>query len=299
MALAGVTALVSGVAVYVNGFGVRAWVAAGTSPTTYTTAKNVVAALLLLGLAGLAARRRGAPLAPERRTWPRLLVVGVLGGAVPFVLFFEGLAVAESAQAALIHKSLLVWVALLAVPLLGERVGGMHLGAFALLIAGQVTVAGGIGGLSSFGRGEAMILAATLLWAVEVIVAKQVLADVPAATVGLARMGVGAVVLVGWLTATGALSGMFVPDAAAWGWIVVTGGTLALYVASWYMALAAAPAVDVTAVLVVGALITAGLASGLQGAEPPSLLGIGLVLGGAALTAGASIGGRRAAASPG
>jgi len=53
------------------------------------------------------------------------------------------------------------------------------------------------------GAAEAMILAATLLWAVEVVVAKRLLADLPPLTVGLGRMGLGVVVLLGWLAATG------------------------------------------------------------------------------------------------
>ena len=40
-------------------------------------------------------------------------------------------------QAAFIHKTLVVWVALLAVPLLHERLGPGHVGAIALLLAGQ------------------------------------------------------------------------------------------------------------------------------------------------------------------
>ena len=50
----------------------------------------------------------------------------MIGGSVPFVLFFEGLARAEATQAAFIQKTLVVWVALLAVPLLRERFGVPH-----------------------------------------------------------------------------------------------------------------------------------------------------------------------------
>src|SRR5262249_45486785 len=94
--------------------------------------------------------------------------VGVVGGSVPFVLFFEGLSRAEATQAAFIQKTLVVWVALLAVPLLRERVGVPHALAIGLLVAGQAWIAGHAGTIA-FGQGEAMILAATLLWAVEVV----------------------------------------------------------------------------------------------------------------------------------
>ena len=52
IALAGVTAIVSGFAVFVNGYGVRRF----DDATTYTTAKNLVAGL---ALAALAARFAG------------------------------------------------------------------------------------------------------------------------------------------------------------------------------------------------------------------------------------------------
>ena len=49
-------------------------------------------------------------------------------------------------------------------------------------------------------------------------------------------------------------------------WLAVTGTTLAAFVSLWYRALAAAPAIDVTAVLVAGAVVTAILNTGFRGA---------------------------------
>ena len=138
------TAVVSGIAVYVNSRGVSHFADA----TVYTTAKNAVAGGLLVVLAlpqltaGAAAANRARP--RTRRHWAGLVAVACVGGSVPFVLFFEGLARAEATQASFIHKTLVVWVALLAVPLLRERVGA-HYSAIALLVAGQVLLAGDAG----------------------------------------------------------------------------------------------------------------------------------------------------------
>src|SRR5919205_23250 len=101
-------------------------------------------------------------------------VLAVVGGSLPFVLFFDGLARESSTQAALLQKTLVVWVSILAVPLLRERVGALQVAAVALLMIGQLMASGSGSGLFSmpFGRGEAEILAATLLWAVEVVLAK-------------------------------------------------------------------------------------------------------------------------------
>src|SRR5689334_17005440 len=95
--LAFVTALISGVSIYVNGRAVKHF----HDPTVYTTAKNAVAGVLLLALA-LAPRAATSGRSVERRQWAGLAVVAVVGGSVPFVLFFEGLARAHATQAAFI-----------------------------------------------------------------------------------------------------------------------------------------------------------------------------------------------------
>jgi len=60
-------------------------------------------------------------------------------------------------------------------------------------------------------------------------------------------------------------------------WILLTGATLAAYVSTWFFALARAQAVDVTAVLVGGAIITALLESGIRGVDLPGVSGLVLV----------------------
>ena len=127
----------------------------------------------------------------------------MIGGSVPFVLFFEGLARAEATQAAFIQKTLVVWVALLAVPLLRERFGLPHALAICLLIAGQAWLAGSAGTVV-FGTGEAMILAATLLWAVEVVLVKRLLAALVAAARSPRRgWGSGRSCSLGWVAVSG------------------------------------------------------------------------------------------------
>jgi drug/metabolite transporter (DMT)-like permease len=291
IALAVVTAVISGFAVFINGYGVIEWRDAGAGSAAYTTAKNLVAAGLLAGIALAVRRRRAEPVRLRTSHKARLIVVGVVGGAVPFLLFFEGLARASSVNAAFIHKTLIVWVALLAVPLLRERVTGMHLAAMGLLLAGEATLSR-VGGMT-IGTGEAMIFAATLLWACEIVIAKRLLADVPASTVGVARMGIGSVVLVAWVLATGGLAGVGALPAAAWTWALVTGVFLTGYVATWYLALSKAQAVDVTAVLVLGALITAALRTGVQGAVTPPIAGVVLLVAGGAAAIAAGLRGRR------
>ncbi len=101
-----------------------------------------------------------------------------------------------------------------------------------------------------------------------------------------------AVVLVGWTAITGGFAGLGALTGTQWGWVALTGAALTAYVASWYGALARAQAVDVTAVLVFGAVITAALETGIRGVALPSVAGLVMVTAGAAL---AVLAGARAA----
>lgn len=278
--LALATAAISGASVFVNSYGVKAF----TDATVYTTAKNLVAALVLVLLAAAPARpgsgtRVTRPSTP--RQWWALAVVGTLGGSLPFVLFFEGLARATSGQAAVLHKTLVLWVALLAVLLLKERLQWGHWVAIGLLLVGQVGLAGG---LTAPGPAGWMILAATLLWSIEVVVAKRLLASVSPGTVGVARMGLGSLALLGWLAVRGDLGALAVLTGTQLLWVLTTGVILAGYVATWFAALQRARAVDVTAVLVLAVPVTAALDAAAKGAIPGPQLGwLVLVVAGGAL----------------
>ncbi|MDX6211487.1 MAG: hypothetical protein QOF82_574 [Frankiales bacterium] len=281
--LALVTACISGVSVFVNGYGVKHF----ASATTYTTAKNLVAAVLLLLVVSAVAPRRGLVTRPStaRSRWG-LLAIALVGGSIPFILFFEGLSRATSVQTAFLQKTLVVWVALLAIPLLGEKIGAWHWGALGLLVVGQAALTGATTGPLHirWGSGEVMVLAATLLWSVEVVIAKRLLAELSSWTIGVARMVLGSLLLVGWAVVRGNAGQLVHLSGGQMTWVLVTGLLLGAYVATWFAALAKAQAVDVTAVLVVGAVITALLSALVKGTPlQPQLGGLGLVLAGTAV----------------
>jgi drug/metabolite transporter (DMT)-like permease len=280
--LAVATALISGVSIFVNGFAVKQL----PDAAVFTTLKNGVAALVLLGLAGLTVRPASIRAMPAR-SWGWLVLIGVIGGSLPFLLFFTGLAQASAPSAAFIHKTLFIWVALMAVPFLGERLGLAQVGALAVLLVGQALILTPAG--VSWGVGETLIAAATVLWAVETIVARRVLRTVPSGIVGAARLGIGLVILAGYLVVTGKLGSLGALTLSQLGWVLLTGLLLSGYVATWFAALQRAPASLVTAILVLGAPVTAGLQALVNGSIPsaPVLTGQVLVLlAGGALVAG-------------
>ena len=273
--LAVATALISGVAVFINGYGVRAF--NGTAdPVTYTTFKNLVAAVVIGVVALGAAKRRAAgriTLPSGVGQWFGLSVVAVIGGALAFALFFEGLSRVSSSQAAFIHKTLIVWVGILAVGLLHEKVTPLHGFALVLLVAGQYLLVGGVADVT-FGSGELLMFAATLLWSVEIVVAKRLLSAMSPLTVGFARMGGGVVVLAIYGVVSGGIASIGTVTLTQVGWIALTGLVLSAYVMTWYSALALAPAIDVTAILVGGAVVTALLRTVVAGTPVGSPLGL-------------------------
>jgi drug/metabolite transporter (DMT)-like permease len=304
VAVAGGTALISGVSVFVNSYGVHAV----KQPAVYTTAKNLVAVVILLTVVAIAGGLRRSGRWPLGERWtgtpPRsagrsagawsptrvaaLAYVGVVGGGIAFILFFDGLARTTATPAAFLRDSLVIWVAVLALPFLGERLHAWNIAAIGLLLAGQVVLLGGVGHLVA-GSGQALILVATLLWAVEVVIAKRLLVELSPATVSLVRMGVGAVVLVAYLAVRGLLGALTSFTPVQWQWVLLTGLLLAGYVGTWMTALARARAVDVTSVLVASTLVTT-LLTGVTGPAPltPDVLGLLLIAAGVATVAWSS-----------
>lgn len=284
LALALATAGISGLAIFLNNNGVKAY----GSAAVYTTAKNLVAALVLVSVAAMVVGSSRPTRPSGARQWLVLAAVAIIGGSVPFVLFFEGLARATATQAALLHKSLVIWVAVLAVVFLRERLTWVHGAAIALLIIGQVGLNGGVSGLLEVvsDPGSLMVLGATVLWSIEVVISKRILKEVNPWTLSLARMVGGSIVLVGWAVATETVSQVVPRTSTQWGWVLLTGVLLAGYVATWHHALTRAQAVDVTAILVVGALVTAVLSGAFRGVSlAPDLWWYGAIAGGTGLLA--------------
>lgn len=283
--LATATAVISGVSIFVNGLVVKEF----ADPVALTGARNALVGLVLLGIllstGGVAEIRALRP-----RQSAGLVALAVIGGSVPFILFFSGLAAATGPGAALIHKTLFIWVAALAMVFLGERLGLAQVVALVALLGGTLLISptGAIGA----GPAELMILTATLLWSVEVIVARRLLdggadgqgtaapqgAGVSVRLAATSRMALGAVLIVGFLAVTGRIGAVAAFSAAQWGIVAVTGVLLLGYVTTWYAALQRAPASLVTAVLVGGAVVTAALATVRTGTIPAPAIETGLGL---------------------
>lgn len=273
ISLALCAAAISGVSVYVN----KAALSAVGDALLFTTLKNTLVGLLILlsmipaSVSGRFNIRRVASV--SLRGSLGLAAVAFVGGSIPFLLFFEGLSMAAAPSAALVHKSLFIWVALLAGPFLSERPGQWALAGFSLLAAGQLL--SGWPETWGWGTGETLILIATLLWAVETVLVKRLFSEVPVRLAAAARMAGGAVVM--WLYVL--LAGAPVwPSASGWMWVILTSGLLLGYVAAWYGALSRAPATIVTGLLPLGAVITAAIGAAAGSGLPAAAQALGLAV---------------------
>jgi len=268
------TALISGLAIYINKFAVMEM----KDPFIFTAVKNVAVAALLFAFLIL-------PKAlPElkslsRKQWLTLGVIGGVGGSIPFLLFFYGLSLGTAVSAAFIHKTLFIWVAVLAVPFLGERLGKFHLAALATLVGGNILLLGWPNSWLISG-GELMIFAATLLWAVEAIIAKRVMKQVSPNVAAFGRMFFGAIVMLVFLAVTGKLSTVASLSGQQFGWVALTSVFLFGYVSCFYTGLKYAPASVVASILVLGSVITSLLYAILDARiySPAQIMGMLLII---------------------
>jgi len=249
------TAVISGISIFANKFGVGV-----VKPVLlYTTLKNTMVGLVILSLI-VVTRKFDEIRKLKKSEWMKLLLIGLIGGSLPFYLFFEGLVNTFAINAAMIHKSLVLWVAILAYPFLKEKLTRNQILAVMMLYSTNLLL-GGFSGFA-FDKGELMVLGATLFWAVENVIAKKTLKTVSADVVTLFRMGFGAMVLWGISLVSGVsmapLSAISFMD---WSVLLVVSGLLLGYVWTWYRALKAEKAVVVSAVLVSSTIVTNILSS--------------------------------------
>jgi drug/metabolite transporter (DMT)-like permease len=254
------TALVSGVSTFVNFYAVR-----GTNSDAFVTVRNLATALFLVPIALVAMRSRATGV--SRRNWGLLAVIGLIGGAIPFLLFFRGIELATQAggatTATFAYRTLFLMATVFGVVFLHERFHWRITAAAVLILGGNLLLLSLVSPLWS--DGTAYVLVATVLWAVEYTVSKRVLRDLPSGTVALGRMGFGAAFLVGYLaltsqaTAVGALSG------AQWEWLVISAVLLTAFVGVWYAGLQRVELGVATSVLVLGFPITFLLSVAFQG----------------------------------
>lgn len=232
IALVFLTVLVSGVSNFVNFKAVQ-----GTNVDAWIAVRNAVVALLLVPPALLLGRGSRKRLAPA--DWVRLIVIGLVGGAVPFLLYFHGFQMAlgqgGAAAASLGYRSLFLVATVLSIVFLRERIPRRFFLAAALLLGGNVLLLAVSGPIWT--DGTVFVLLATALWAGEYTLSKRALRALPSGVVAEARMGFGALFLIAYLALTGQVASVAQFSGADWMMLSLSALLLFGFVATWYAGL--------------------------------------------------------------
>lgn len=267
------TAIISGFSIFINKYGVS-----GINPYIFTFLKNAVVALMLSS-AILLVKDWKLFKRLTKRQWLLLLAIGLVGGSVPFLLFFKGLSITSAAQGSFIHKTMFVYVAILAVIFLREKISKEFLIGALLLILGNLLLLKKLP--VSFGKGDLLVLTATFLWAIENVISKYALRDLSSKVVTWGRMFFGSIFILSYLGFLGQLAPIANLNLQQIGWTAITAGLLFSYVLTWYSGLKYVPVSVATAILMLGSSVTTilSLASGAS-VTPKEIMASSLILSG-------------------
>jgi len=241
------TAVISGFSIFMNSFAVK-----GFDSSVFTFSKNLVVALFLIALI-LGFGYRNELWSLKKKQWLQLLIIGFVGGSVPFLLFFKGLQLTTGSTSAFIHKTLFLLVIVLATVFLKEKLTKSMIAASLLLMAGTYFM---VKPNFSFSYGHLLVAGAVIFWAIENTYAKYVLKEVSGTVVAFGRMFFGSLFILIFLAVSGKLSLVASMSQAQYLWILVTSVFLLLYVLTFYNGLKHIQVSTATAVLTIGAPIT-------------------------------------------
>jgi drug/metabolite transporter (DMT)-like permease len=270
---AGLNAIISGFAIYINSLGVKLF----SDATLYTTLKNTVVGIALLLPLVLFAEQRAQWKKLSGRQWGWLLLLAIIGGSVPYALFFTGLKMGSPITSSLINHAQFVVVAVLAFFLLRERAGAIVWLALAVLFAGTLW------GTSMTGlhwtTGDTLVALSTLLFAAGVVLAKYLLQGLSTLTVMTAKMSIGSLLLIIYSGITGRGSEVLKLKPAQWEFVVITGLILLAFTVTAFLALRYASATVATAIPAAAPLITTALVviAPQAGLKPSPAVGIVLM----------------------
>jgi drug/metabolite transporter (DMT)-like permease len=242
------TAILSGVSIFLNKFALSV-----SNPAVLAFLKNATVALILISLI-VGAKNFQQIKKIGLRGWLILVFIGLIGGSTAFILFFKGLALTSATQGSFIHKTMFIYVIILAAIFLKEKINRYFLaGAFLVLIGNFIALK-----FLSFemGVGDLMILIATGLWAAENVISKYALREINSDVVAWGRMFFGSVFILGYLFSTGEAAQIISLSLAQAGWVAITGVLLFGYVVTWYRGLSKIPVTVAASLLLLGSPIT-------------------------------------------
>jgi drug/metabolite transporter (DMT)-like permease len=204
-----------------------------------------------------------------------LALVGVLGGSIPFLLFFTGLQMGGPAVSSFIFRSLFIFAGIFGYLILREKPEPRDYAAGFIILAGNALL---VSGEAVFGLAQLLVLAATMLWALEYTISRKLLADLAPNVVMFSRMFFGSIVLLGYLAMTGSAGEIFALSSQMIAWLLIVSLMLVAFLSSWYNTLRHLPVLKAAAILSLGGIVTVALNAFFLGAAISLSEAIGLFL---------------------
>lgn len=242
------TAAISGFSIFLNKFGISF-----SDPCIFTFLKNFLVAVLVTSIILILGEYKNFKLL-KLKQWIFLMIIGLIGGSIPFLLFFKGLSIISSAEASFIQKTMFIWIFALATFFLKEKISVQQVIAGAALLFGNLIL------LKNFeldlSGGSALVFMATIMWAFENVLAKHLLKKISSKIVIWARMFFGSVFIFIFLFLNNQLGELKIIDRDQIMWIIITSLLLFGYVFTWYSGLKYIKVTEAAVMLMLGAPIT-------------------------------------------
>ncbi|MBI3190588.1 DMT family transporter [archaeon] len=171
--LAVIAAVVSGVSIPANKIFI-----VNLDPVVFTAIRSVIIGVVFLVLAYWLNKSRK----PKKKkfisvSWKYLAAIAVIGGSIAFFLYFTGLKLTTAGHAAFLHKTLPLYVAVLAFLFLKEKIGKKYLAAMVLMFLGTMAVYFTQISPAELWMnpqlGDLLVITATILWAVENVISRK------------------------------------------------------------------------------------------------------------------------------
>jgi len=283
--LAVFAAIVSGISIPANKIFI-----VNIDPAVFTALRAVIIGLafLLLSFATHGMSRKLL-----KQDWKYLAFIAVVGGALAFLLFFTGLGFTTAGRAAFLQKTLPIYAAVFAFIFLKERIPKKQVYALVLMLVGMAVIFSGQINPSVLWAdpqfGDMLVIAATVLWALENVVARKVMKDGSTNfIVSFARMFFGGLILFGAVALTGKIGIILSLTVGQWNNVFISTILLFGYVLFWYWSLRYINVSKAAAFLLLAPVVSLALGVVWLGEPAPAiqLLGSALILIGAYFVAG-------------
>lgn len=190
-----ITAIISGFAIYANKIFI-----VDLDPAIFTAVRAIIIGLIFFIIASFQCKFDYSGF--KKVSWKYLLVIGIIGGGLAFLMFFTGLKFTTAGRAAFLHKTLPIYVTILAFIFLKEKITRKQSIALLLMIIGTFILYSAMIDPSVLwlnpSLGDILIISATLFWGIETVIArKAMLLKESSFVISFGRMFFGALVLFG------------------------------------------------------------------------------------------------------